>query len=159
MNTTGSRYAVFFAPPPESELWAFGSTLIGYDAQTGSTLTSTLSEPDWTALTEEPRRYGFHGTLRAPFHLGHGVSEAALVAAAHGLAAGRSPFAMPRLHVGLLGSFVALVPLPSSSTLDELPANFADRLRANHRIFPRGIDCVRVSRGEVVGLPRSASVA
>lgn len=50
--------------------------------------------------------------------------------------------------------------IPDSVTLHAaLPADFPDRLRANHRAFPRGVDCLLVSRGEVVGLPRSASVA
>ena len=56
------RYAVFFAPPADSALWAFGSAVIGYDAQTGLCSQAALPEPDWPALTEEPRRYGFHGT-------------------------------------------------------------------------------------------------
>lgn len=40
-----------------------------------------------------------------------------------------------------------------------LPVVFSDRLRANHRLFPRGVDCLLVSRGEIVGLPRSTRVA
>lgn len=40
-----------------------------------------------------------------------------------------------------------------------LPVDFADRLRANHALFPRGVDCLLVSRGAAIGIPRSSSIA
>ena len=40
-----------------------------------------------------------------------------------------------------------------------LPLDFADRLRGNRALFPRGLDVLIVSRGLVAGLPRSATVA
>ncbi|WP_375459522.1 phosphonate C-P lyase system protein PhnH [uncultured Enterovirga sp.] len=39
-----------------------------------------------------------------------------------------------------------------------LPAGFAARLRANHGLFPRGVDCLLVSRGEAIGIPRSSTI-
>ena len=54
-------------------LYRFGSGVLGYDCYTGSDLPRPadldIDEADWRALTEEPRRYGFHATLKAPFGL------------------------------------------------------------------------------------------
>jgi hypothetical protein len=69
----GSRYALYFVPPADSALYRFGSSVLGYDCYTGGTLT----HPDelvrdaraWHSMVDEPRRYGFHATLKAPFHL------------------------------------------------------------------------------------------
>jgi putative phosphonate metabolism protein len=131
-----ARYAIYFAPPPEAALWRFGSQVIGYDAETGAEIAGPdglALPPDWPALTEEPRRYGFHATLKAPFQLGGGCSEADLLEAARLLAARRAAFVVPRLEVALLGSFVALVPAAPSEALDELAADCVrsfDHLRA-----------------------------
>lgn len=38
-----------------------------------------------------------------------------------------------------------------------LPADFAAALRANRALFPRGVDCLLVAPGGVLGIPRSAS--
>lgn len=34
--TASRRYAVYLAPPAESALWRFGSSVLGYDAETGA---------------------------------------------------------------------------------------------------------------------------
>ena len=74
----GPRYAIYYAPRPEEALWRFGSAIIGYDAETGFDLPSpaiTPSRDEWRRFSEEPRRYGFHATLKAPFHLAPGAVE------------------------------------------------------------------------------------
>jgi hypothetical protein len=67
------RYALYVAPPTDSDLWRFGCEVIGRDALTGDALEGFAPEghePEaWRALTSDPRRYGFHATLKAPFHL------------------------------------------------------------------------------------------
>lgn len=40
-----------------------------------------------------------------------------------------------------------------------LPADLVARLRANHALFPRGVDLVLVAPGRVAGLPRSTRAA
>ena len=35
MSTSSARYALYYAPAPDTPLWRFGSELIGYDAATG----------------------------------------------------------------------------------------------------------------------------
>lgn len=120
------RYAVFYAPPPGDPLWEAGSSAIGYDAVSGAArpFPPDLPCPDteWQALTAEPRRYGLHGTLKAPFHLADGATEDDLLDAARAFASARPAFDLPRLRVALVGSFVALVGSEPSPRLDDLAA-------------------------------------
>ena len=126
MDGAGPRYAIYFAPDPESPLWRFGSACIGYDAQTGALLPVRaplgIGEADWHAMTAEPRRYGFHATLKAPFHLRAGADEPALLAAMARFAAAHVPFELPGLRTALLGRFVALVPSGETPALLALAA-------------------------------------
>lgn len=112
--TFGPRYAVYLAPPAESALWRFGSAVLGYDAGSGAEPVSPdlagFDAETWRAMTAEPRRYGFHGTLKAPFRLAAGRSLADLEAAAAAVAAEHHPFELPPLVVHAIGAFVALVP-------------------------------------------------
>lgn len=122
-----ARYALYAAPPPDSRLWRFGSSVIGYDAATARDVPfpahSPCDSPDWRDLTEDPRRYGFHGTLKAPFSLANGIGEADLLEAAMLFAERRQAFVVPALQVALLGRFVALVPAAASADLAALAAD------------------------------------
>ena len=68
------RYAIYYAAAPGSELDRFGANLLGYDAWSGEDLPfpDGVAErmPDWRDLTQDPRKYGFHATLKAPLALG-----------------------------------------------------------------------------------------
>ena len=101
-----ARYAIYFAPDPTSELWRFGSEVLGYDAASGSDCLHPASgDLDWARITDEPRRYGFHATLKAPFSLAAGRSEAGLIEAAERFASSQPVFHLPRLRLDALGSF------------------------------------------------------
>ena len=62
------------------------------------------------AITVSARRYGFHGTLKAPFRLAPGRTPEELDAALALFAAARQRVLIPRLRVARLGGFFALVP-------------------------------------------------
>lgn len=115
------RYAVYYAPAAESALWGFGSATLGYDALTGEDLPFAVPpgcDPTlWPGFTEEPRRYGFHATLKAPFELADGRSEEQLRAFARNHAAGLDAVELAGLSVTALGSFVALTPSEASEAL------------------------------------------
>ena len=121
-----TRYAVYFTPARASPLADFGASVLGYCSASGR----EVAFPDSpfhrreTALawTEEPRRYGFHGTLKAPFALADGCDRASVLTAARDLAARCAPFTVPRLAVRPLSRFVALVPAEASVSLAELAA-------------------------------------
>ncbi len=67
------RYAIYYAPASGSGLDRFGAHLLGYDAFEGDDLPFAdgllQAVPDWRELTGDPRKYGFHATLRAPMSL------------------------------------------------------------------------------------------
>lgn len=108
------RYAIYFTPAPDSSLTRDASCWLGRDAFSGEMLGAPSDLPipveQWQKLVAEPRRYGFHATLKAPFELRDGQSEAALVEALDAFAASATPFDIPEVVVGQLGPFFALVP-------------------------------------------------
>ena len=117
------RYALYYAPAADSPLWRFGCATLGYDAFTASDIAFAVpagcDAGSWPALTAEPRRYGFHATLKAPFELANGRSEGQLRAFAHQVAAGLSAVPLAGLAVTALGRFVALTPAEPSPALQK----------------------------------------
>src|SRR6266436_2078374 len=77
---TDPRYAIYFVPAPDTALYRFGAGALGYDCFTGADMATLDTLPvdagAWRELTREPRRYGFHATLKAPFRLAEGRTEA-----------------------------------------------------------------------------------
>jgi hypothetical protein len=130
------RYAVYLAPPPKSPLWRFGSEVLGYDAASGMDIHGFAppgyASAEWRAATERPRRYGFHGTLKAPFRLAEGATERSLIAALREEAARHVAFDAGPLVVTSLkmnrSSFVALVLHKRCETLDALETSIVERL-------------------------------
>src|SRR5579864_3744863 len=92
------RYAIYHAAAAGTELDRFGSRLLGYDAATGDDLPfpDDIIEafPDWRDLTDDPRKYGFHATMKAPFALATGITEADILAACAAFAATPRPLPM-----------------------------------------------------------------
>jgi len=120
------RYAVYFAPPPDSPWWQTGSQWLGRCAA-GGTLKPMppikgLSDDDCREVTAAPRRYGWHATLKAPFTLASGATESELRAALQTIAASANPFEMPPMQVALLDDFLAIVPQPRSAAAEALAA-------------------------------------
>lgn len=127
------RWAIYVAPRMDAPLARFGADWLGWDAQAG-TARDGLDLPGLprrrAELVATPRRYGFHGTLKAPFVLDG--EPAALDAALAALAGGFAPFALP-LQLAPLGDFLALVPAAQSPALAALAAACVtglDRFRA-----------------------------
>lgn len=109
-DVTAERFAIYYAPPPDSPLWRYGSSVIGYDAATGEAAAHPDTSLDWPSLTVSPRRYGFHATLKAPAHLRAGTGIDDVLALADEVAAMLRPVTLAALAVRSLGRFVALVP-------------------------------------------------
>jgi putative phosphonate metabolism protein len=137
MSEQGPRYAIYYAPDVDDPLWRFGCGCIGYDAETGMDCpvppSPTLAQEDWLAHTKEPRRYGFHATLKAPFHLAVGTAERDLIEGLVQFAADRKAFCLQDLDVRAIGSFVALTPLNPDLDLQDLARDCVthfDRFRA-----------------------------
>ena len=77
------RYAIYFVPAAETALYRFGAAVLGYDCFTGVEIPTPDVLPvdagAWRELIHEPRRYGFHATMKAPFRLAAGRTEAELI--------------------------------------------------------------------------------
>jgi putative phosphonate metabolism protein len=125
--TDTPRYAIYFAPDPQLAFWGFGSSVLGYDAATGDDLPFPgglpLDRAAWHTLTADPRQYGFHATLKAPFHVKAGVHESDVLAALEAVARRHAPFVLGGLQVSLMGWFIALVPVAAPAALMALEAD------------------------------------
>jgi putative phosphonate metabolism protein len=122
----GPRFAIYFVPAAETALYRFGAAVLGYDCYSGEDVAHPsdlgISETEWIELAQEPRSYGFHATLNAPFRLRPELDQAGLVEHVRTFAASRAPIAIEPA-VGLLAGFVAIVPRVESPALDRLAAD------------------------------------
>lgn len=108
------RYALYFSPPKDDPLTGAASLWLGRDAFAGETYPApeheTLGAAEQFELTADPRRYGFHATIKAPFSLAASVTEKDLMTVVEEFAARTHAFEIPELVLGQLGRFFALVP-------------------------------------------------
>ena len=113
-----SRYAVYYAPRPG----AFADTAarwLGWDAVAGRAVVQPAVRFDLAGITADPARYGFHGTLRAPFRALAGVDVGAAVAA---LAARLAPVVCKGLRLEDLEGYLDLTPMGCEAALLDLAA-------------------------------------
>ncbi len=129
------RYAVYILPKP-GPLAEFGAAWLGWDVAAGAACPhpaiAGLPRPVG-ALTATPRRYGFHGTAKAPFRLADGTTEDELARAVEALAASHAPVRLEGLALARLGRFLALRPEGDGTGLAALAAAAVeglDRFRA-----------------------------
>jgi hypothetical protein len=112
------------------------------------------SAEDWRDITAEPRRYGFHGTLKAPFRMAAGHDVEKLKAALEDFAKRFSPVLVP-LEIARLGRFVAFIPVLTSEPLDRL----AGEVVASFDPFRRPLDeAERIKRLNAGLTPRQTAL-
>jgi len=125
------RYAIYYAPAQGSTLDQFGREMLGYDAWIGASLPFpgdvVASIPDWRELSSDPRKYGFHATLKAPMTLAGGKSEKMLLAACAEFAGSARPIPTFEPVVNSISGFIAVI---SAQRSDELQQLAADAVRA-----------------------------
>lgn len=125
-NDLPDRVAIYFAPAVGSPWWDAGSQWLGRCAATGRRLEQDVPEgvipADFQALTAEPRRYGWHATLKAPFQLAPGRGLSDLRQALRAVCARTPRFTLPPLAVRVMGNFLALRPAVPSAALDAVAA-------------------------------------
>lgn len=124
------RFATYFAPESGGALEDFGRRVLGRDALGASDVEQPALDgiaPGLLAeLTAEPRRYGFHATLKPPIRLAEGTGYEAFRLAARRLAEAQREFAIPGLKLAAIGgengAFLALVPDGPCPELEDLAA-------------------------------------
>ena len=146
------RYALYYAPRPEEGLAVAASQWLGWNPEPGRArtvpLSSGIDSERLGELTAEPRRYGFHGTLKPPIALADEVSESDFLAAVGRFAAGQRPFTVPSIKFAELSDFLALVPTARSTELQDL----ADRCVVEFDEFRRPAGEEEVARRRQNGL-------
>lgn len=115
------RYAVYYAPPA-GEFANRAHAWLGRDPESGADVARPACGFDVAAITGDPRRYGFHATLKAPFRLAAGQSAADLDAALRALAARLAPVQTAGLDLAQIGRFLALIPEGQAAALTALAA-------------------------------------
>lgn len=137
------RAALYYAPPTGHPLARSAALWLGRDAWSAVDLAREACEGfdprALDAFTAEPRRYGFHATLKPPFRLAAGRSLDGLRSSLASFGRARAPVCIPQLTLARLGSFFAL----TSAGGD--PAD----LRALAADVVRGFDAFRAPATEV----------
>ena len=130
------RYAIYFAPPLQADWARFATSWLGWDLETATEIPHPkvpgLPRPV-AEITETPRKYGAHATIKPPFRLAEGATRAELEAACAALCAGLKPVRLDGLALARLGRFLALRPKGDTAVLDALAARVVeglDRFRA-----------------------------
>lgn len=120
-----TRYAIYYAPDPASAFWARASAWLGRDAMTGEApeqpAVPGVPPARFRAVTADPRHYGFHATLKAPFRLAPDRDEAGLREHLLTFAAEQTAFTAD-LAPAALGRFIAFRPAAPSPEIHALHA-------------------------------------
>ncbi len=120
--TEFTRYAIYYAPPPGD----FAARANAWLSDAAPDLPGLPRPP--AELTTAPRRYGFHGTIKAPFRLAEGVTVQMLQADIAALAARLPAVRMGGLRLEILKGFLALTPEGDETDLLALGAEVVSRL-------------------------------
>lgn len=123
------RLAIYYAPR-EGEFASRTAAWLGWNPESGR----EVAQPELPGLprpaadlTRDPRKYGFHGTIRAPFRLGDGISPKDVTAAVETLASGLAPVTCDELRMVDLHGFLALIPQGCDDALQALAAAVVER--------------------------------
>jgi putative phosphonate metabolism protein len=126
------RAALYYAPSPDHPLSRCAARWLGRDAWSGADLARGACDgfdPDaLDTLTAEPRRYGFHATLKPPFRLAEGCSLDGLRSSLASFGGDRRAVVIPELALERIGAFFALT--PGGGDPADLQALAADAVRA-----------------------------
>ena len=124
-----SRYAVYFLP--DGGFYRVGADWLGWCNRQGTERShpelAGLSRPI-AQITDTPRKYGFHATIKPPFKLAKGQSSHDLAARFRELCQATSRVEIPVLEIRRLGGFVAAVPASHNPALQELAATMVKGL-------------------------------
>ena len=129
-----SRYSIYYVP--DGPLGKFGASWLGWDIQAREfvpLLHIENNKIDLSKITEEPRKYGFHGTLKAPFRLNSQKTEKELIADFEEFCRNQPSVCSEKLVLTIIGNFIALAQAKQSERISQLAQNcvtFFDHYRA-----------------------------
>ena len=123
-----SRYAIYYIP--DLPLFQIGSDWLGWNSLTGQ---ESLLSADHHRITDRPRKYGFHATVKPPFSLVSHSSQGELQDAFHAFCEHVSPATGGTLKISRLGRFLAMIQDVQTNEVTELAAStvsYFDKFRA-----------------------------
>jgi len=123
-----SRYAIYYIP--DLPLFQIGSDWLGWNSITGQ---ETTLSADHRRITDRPRKYGFHATVKPPFSLASNSTQGDLQDAFQTFCATVSPATGGTLKISRLGRFLAMTQDVQSNEVTELAASTVshfDKFRA-----------------------------
>ena len=123
-----SRYAIYYIP--DLHLFQIGSDWLGWNSISGQETTLSF---DHRRITDRPRKYGFHGTVKPPFSLASHSTQGELQDAFHAFCATISPATGGALKISRLGRFLAMTQDVQSNEVTKLAAStvsYFDKFRA-----------------------------
>ncbi|RIA47621.1 DUF1045 domain-containing protein [Dichotomicrobium thermohalophilum] len=133
MSESFQRYAIFWLPPADSPLAAFGREWFGTcpeRGEVGAPATFGLPEELAAEAIQRPRRYTLHGTVVAPFRPAEGVSGEALADELRVFCARRAVRRTGPLGFWRLSRHLALIPEGGTARLDWLAAEAVTHFNA-----------------------------
>jgi len=123
------RFAIYYAPSANSPLWDRAVAWLGRDplgSQPFDGAIAGIERNRLLNLTQSANRYGFHATLKPPMALAPGMSAEDLRAALAEFARQHQPVPLGRLEVGLIGGFLALLPVEQSEAVTDFAAHVVE---------------------------------
>lgn len=127
------RYAIFWLPPANSAMAAFGREWFGIcpeRGEVGAPATFGLPEALAAEAARRPRRYALHGTIVAPFRPAEGVSREALADELRAFCARRTVRRTGPLGFSRLTRHLALIPEGGTARLEWLAAEAVTHFNA-----------------------------
>ena len=114
------RYAVYYTPQDDL-FYNLGSSWLGWDTILGQPVSQPEVNNDINIekITETPRKYGLHATIKAPFRLADGLSASELARQLRTLCLSLKPIEFS-LEVSELNGFFALTPTVKNTEIREL---------------------------------------
>ena len=126
-----ARFAIYFAPEISSNLHTIGSQWLGRDSSSGKSIKQPnikgISSSYFYKVTKNPRLYGFHATLKAPFRLNKEFTLKDLCSQIQRLSTLSKPFSI-NLKVRELGNFITLMMDPNEQKMQNLASKLVENL-------------------------------
>jgi hypothetical protein len=123
-----SRYAIYYIP--DLPLFQIGSDWLGWNSLTGQETTLSTNHH---RITDRPRKYGFHATMKPPFSLASNSTQGELQDAFQAFCATVSPATGGTLKISRLGRFLAMTQDVQANDVTDLAASTVshfDKFRA-----------------------------
>lgn len=115
-----TRYALYYTPGPDRALTGLAAAWLGRDAFAGKDVAHPALGLPFPEMVAEPRVYGFHATIVAPFRLAPEYGPDDLQSVFDGFVRSHASVDLGHLRVTPLARVLALMPDPQPEALGQL---------------------------------------